>query len=190
MDVDDVRRNAAGEVERRLGHGERAAGVEGDADAAAHLAKGDEFGAGEVLVVLDAEAVARVLRARPPFGQYLADTGVELAPSRAGGAAVAAEDGAEAEADSARPEEACRAEGGLHRPHQVDAGADDGDLVTSGEAGADSGDLGVRHRPQPGVEDLHHLRPDLVGDIEQTSDSAARRVAPRRAATLQPENPG
>ena len=68
-----MRRDARGEIQRRLGDRKRVAGVEADADAARLLAEGDQFVAAEILMVLDREHPALVGGARAIFGERLAD---------------------------------------------------------------------------------------------------------------------
>ncbi len=149
--------------------------------------KSDQLAAGEILMVLDGQHAALIVRHRSVFGQSLADRSVQLEPLRPPGGPTAFQHRRQAEPDHFGIEQLGRPQGAFNRPHHSQAGADDGCHAEACEPVLEGLQLIVRHRRQPGIEDFQHLGFQLGGDGDEAVEPRAAWIGARRIAALQAE---
>ena len=177
-------RDAADEVERRLGDRKCVAGVEADADTTGRLAKLAKFVAAEVLTILDRQNSALVGRARAAIGERNANLGDQLIPFVAERVTIATQHTRQPMTDNFRIEKARRTQRAFERPHHQ-PGADDRRHFEACKTVAQRAQLVVAHRPEPWVVDLENLRAELGRNGDEPFEACSLRVRARTARALQ-----
>jgi hypothetical protein len=186
MDVSEMRGDATGEVQRRLGDGEGVAHVEANADAAVGLAESDQLVGAEILMILDRELAALVRGARSIYRQRLADIANQLGPTGAKRVTIPAQHRRQSEPDRVRAERARGAHRAVERAHHQ-AGTDDGSHVQLAQPFSQRRQFAVAHGAQPGIENLDRARAEFLGDGDEAFQPGAFRIGARAAGALQAE---